>query len=124
MAVHIAGIRPPPTSPRWNDGRLHFAEAGDVPLQVGDWVVVDGVASEPWIGEVIVAPEQIVEATPFGDLPRVLRPADATERPAARTEGAGLSVLRSLDLPDWATRPGSAGPASAAPPSSDDERPQ
>lgn len=110
MAARIAGVRPPPTSPLWAGGRLRFADAGSLPLASGDWVLVDrgDGGSEPWVGEVVVAPEQLVEAAPLGDRPRILRLADVGERPPARSEGAGLRLLRSLDLPDSATHPGPA----------------
>jgi hypothetical protein len=113
MTVRIAGVRPPPTSPLWDGGHLRFADAGSLPLMPGDWVVVEvvgGTPGEPWVGEVVVAPEQVVEAVPLGMLPRILRPAGVGERPPARTEGAGLRLLRSLDLPDSATHPGPALP--------------
>jgi len=115
--ARIAGVRPPPTSPLWAGGRLHFADAGRLALVPGDWVVVDGPGA-PWVGEVVVAPEQVVDAPPTvrapptGPLLRVLRPAGDVERPPARAECAGLTVFRSLDLPDWATLPRSAPPAS------------
>lgn len=106
MARRIAGIRPPPTSPRWDGGRLRFADAGALPLAPGDWVVVDEAdaegrpgAGDGWVGEVVVAPEQIVEAASFGTLPRIARLAHPDERPPARTEGTGLVLLRSLGLP-------------------------
>ena len=148
MTARIAGIRPPPTSSRWDGGRLRFADAGSLALAPGDWVVVDGddgirsepgdaggvgparsddragqAASEPWVGEVVVAPEQVVEAAPLGALPRVLCLARHDERPPARAEGAGLHLLRSLGLPEPATHPGPTRPASAAAASPDDHRP-
>ena len=110
MAARIAGVRPSPTSPLWAGGRLRFADAGSLSLAPGDWVVVDRGEREiePWIGEVIVAPDQLVEAARLGDLPEILRLADAGERPPARVEGDGLRLLRSLELPDSATHPGPA----------------
>ena len=108
--ARVAGVRPPPTSPRWDRGRLRFADAGTLALVSGDWVIVEDPGG-PWVGEVVVAPEQVVEAQPLGPLARVLRPAEAAECPAARTEGIGLDLLRSLGLPDWAARPGAPPPA-------------
>ena len=110
MARRVAGIRPPPTSPLWDGGRLRFADAGALPLAPGDWVVVDEAdaeghpsAGDGWVGEVVVAPEQSVEAVSLGTLPRIARLAHPDERPPARTEGTGLTLLRSLGLPDAAT---------------------
>ena len=119
MTGRVAGIRPPPTSPLWDGGRLRFADAGTLPLSPGDWVVVDGAdaeghagAGDAWVGEVVVAPEQIVEAASLGTLARVARLAEPDERPPARTEGAGLTLLRSLGLPDAATHATRTNPAS------------
>ena len=111
--ARIVGVRAAPSSPQWDGGRLYFADAVSLALALGDWVVVeplarDAAADEPWVGEVVVAPEQVVEAAPLGPLARVARPADAGERPPARTEGAGLRLVSSLHLPDWATRSRSA----------------
>ena len=116
--MRIAGVRPPPTSPHWDGGRLRFADAGALALAPGDWVVIEAgpVPSEPWVGEVVVVPEQIVESAPLSSLGRVLRLATDGERPPARTEGAGLRLLRSLGLPASATHPGRSGsPDGSAP---------
>ena len=116
MTSRITGVRPPPASQLWNGGLLQYADAGDLPLAPGDWVVVDSArvseveggpgAPDTWVGEVVIAPEQLVEAAPLGTLPRVLRLASPAERPPARTEGAGLHLLRSLGLPTAYTHPG------------------
>ena len=118
----MAGIRAAPWSPHWDGGRLRHVDAGSLPLVPGDWVVVapdgaDSPAGRAWIGEVVVAPEQVIEAATVGPLPRVERLATSRERPAARTEGAGLRLLQSLGVPAWAT----ASPSAAAP---EDDRPQ
>ena len=105
--TRIASVRAPPTTDTWNDGRLHFVDAGGIPVRAGDWVVVRDATDAGWIAEVVVAPEQLVEC-PFGlqtpsALPTVVRVAEAHERPPARTAGAGLALLGSLELPTWTT---------------------
>lgn len=116
MTPRIAGVRAAPSSPHWDGGRLRHVDAGSLRLVPGDWVLVapDGADSPvggAWIGEVVVAPEQVVEAATAGPLPRVERLATSRERPPARTEGAGLRLLRSLGLPAWATASPSAASA-------------
>lgn len=101
----VVGVRPPPTAPEWEQGRLRYARPGRLDVRVGDWVVVESQAGEGWVGEVIVAPEQLVESPPMNTLPTVARLARPDERPPARAVGAGLSLLDSLGMPEWATRP-------------------
>lgn len=80
---------------------LVFADAGDLHLTMGEWVlVVDGAAER--VGEVVVVPDQVVESTVAEWLPRVTRRAQPTEIMAAAPAGAGLVLLRSLELPAWA----------------------
>jgi hypothetical protein len=106
VTARVVGVRPPPTSPLWEDGRLRFADAGSLAPAPGAWVLVDA-PDGAWVGQVVVAPEQIAEAAELGPLPAILRLATDAERPPARAAGAGLALLDSLDLPSWATRPAS-----------------
>ena len=84
-------------------GPLVYADAGRLALGVGEWVVVaDGPAER--VGEVVIAPSQVVESVLAGPLPRVVRRARPDERPLP-SAGAGAALLRSLGLPAWAVEP-------------------
>jgi hypothetical protein len=76
---------------------LVYADPGALSLAVGDWVVVAGCDGEH-VGEVVVAPHQVVESAPAARLARVTRRARPEERPTAPS-GAGAALLRSLELP-------------------------
>jgi hypothetical protein len=54
---------------------------------------------QEWLAQVVVAADRIVEAAPFGDLPRIVRTADPAGWPSEAAR-AGLALFRSLDLPD------------------------
>jgi hypothetical protein len=88
------GVRP--AGDRW--ARICWADPGDLSLEAGDRVVVRDDGGE-WPAEVVVASGRIVEAPPFDTLPLVTGPADPATWPAPPA-GAGLDLLRSLDLPD------------------------
>ena len=93
-----AGVRCTPGGP------LVYVDAGRLTLAVGEWVVVADPLGER-IGEVVIAPSQILESVLTGPLPRVARRARPEERPAPSSGAGGASLLRSLELPAWAAEP-------------------
>lgn len=88
------GVRP--AGNRW--APIRWADPGSLALAVGQRVMVRDRAGE-WPAEVVVSSDRIVEAPALADLALVIGPADDAAWPAAPS-GAGLALLRSLDLPD------------------------
>ena len=101
-----AGVRLRPGGP------LVWADAGGVALEVGEWVVLSTDGGDH-VGEVVVAPSQVIDSVLDGPLPPVVRRARTEERPRTGA-GYGATLLHSLGLPSWAVEPG--GPASGEAP--------
>ena len=91
--IRPVGVRP--AGNRW--APIRWADPGGLALDVGQRVMVRDAAGE-WPAEVVVAADRIVEAPDLTDLALVIGPADDVAWPAAPA-GAGLDLLRSLDLP-------------------------
>ena len=89
-----AGIRLTADPKQPAERALVYADPGGLSLAVGDWVVIAAPDGER-VGEVVVAPHQVVECAPLPELPPVLRHARAEERPSGQS-GAGAALLRSL----------------------------
>jgi hypothetical protein len=88
------GVRP--AGDRW--APIRWADPGGLALDVGQRVMVRDGTGE-WPAEVVVSADRIVEAPALEGLVLVIGPADDAAWPAAPA-GAGLALLRSLNLPD------------------------
>lgn len=99
----LVGIRPAGEP----HGLIQWVSAGDLPLRVEQRVVV-GDESGAWVGEVVVAPSQLVERSPAGVAAQVVRLAEPGEWPTTEP-GAGSALLAGLGLPVG----GSGGPRAA-----------
>ena len=91
-----AGIRLAGGEPERTSG-LVYADAGDLDLEAGDWVVV-GTAHGERVGVVRITPRQVVESALAGPLLPLIRHARPDERPVEPST-AGAALLRSLKLP-------------------------
>ena len=80
---------------------MRWIDPADFTLQFGDRVVVADEGAT-WLGEVVVAPSQIVEVPDLGTLPHVVRRAEPAEWPPEPAH-AGATLLQSLGLPPDAT---------------------
>jgi hypothetical protein len=66
MTQRICAVRLP------GSGRAHFADAGSVRIELGDWVAVDaGYGAEP--GQIVVAPDQWTEPVEIDDALEIRR---------------------------------------------------
>lgn len=89
QSSRICAIRLPGTS------RARFADAGEVAVSLGDWVVIDIGAGEE-SGQIVVAPDQWTTAIEMEDVPRIIRRLDDAEFDAlAQT----IELTRSLINP-------------------------
>lgn len=93
-----AGLRPAATEAQPAPGMLVYVDPGSLTLSPGEWVVFADEQGER-LGQVIIAPEQVVESAVAGPLPPVLRHARPEERPASHATTAGSVLLGSLGLP-------------------------
>ena len=93
-----AGIRLVDGAASGSAPTLVYADPSGLDLEVGDGVVIVEAGRER-VGEVVVAPRQVLESALVGPLPRVVRRARPDEWPAGRVDGAGAALLRSLNLP-------------------------
>lgn len=103
-----AGIRLVDGAVNGSAPTLVYADPSGLDLEVGDRVVIVEAGRER-VGEVVVAPRQVLESALLGPLPRVVRRARPDEWPARRVEGAGAVLLRSLELTEPASGADSAG---------------
>ncbi len=89
QSSRICAIRLPGTS------RARFADAGEVVVSLGDWVVIDIGAGEE-AGQIVVAPDQWTTPIEMDDVPRMIRRlADAEFDALAET----IELTRSLINP-------------------------
>jgi hypothetical protein len=93
---------------------LVYVDPGSLALTPGAWVVFADEQGER-IGQVVIAPEQVVESAVAGSLPPVLRHARPEERPTTHVATAGSALLGSLDLPTWAVESGASPEGSDEP---------
>lgn len=68
-------------------GRVLYFDSQGLPIQVNDWVVVEG-ENGLMVGRVVIAPTQVLLAELRGPLPPVLRVAREEERPGAAKQSS------------------------------------
>jgi hypothetical protein len=98
---------------------LVYVDPGSLALTPGEWVIFADEQGER-AGQVVIAPEQVVESAVSGPLPPLLRHARPEERPASHATTAGSALLGSLDLPTWAVESGGSPDPSGEPPEAAD----
>ncbi|MCC7368355.1 MAG: hypothetical protein IT306_08030 [Chloroflexi bacterium] len=79
----------------WLRHRLVWASPNGVTLRHGDRVLVEDGATS-WLAEVVVMPDQIVEAVSLDVLPRVARQASHADGWPTPPERAGARLLATL----------------------------
>ncbi len=91
----IAGVRLPERS---GGGQLLYVDTGDLQISAGEWLVIDGPDGVR-LGQVVIAPHQLLKSAPLEPAGIVLGRARADERQSSAFERAGQRLLQTLDLP-------------------------